>query len=85
MLVWVPEVSRMGEVRRRSSGGSGTASLGLDENQGIDLSKVESLDGEETMYSILQKKDGDKDNVSERELYKGIKWFNKHELQNFEN
>lgn len=47
-------------MRRRSSGGTGTASLGLEDNQGIDLSKVESPEGEETMYNNLQKKE-DKD------------------------
>ena len=59
----MPEVSRMGEVRRRSSGGTGTASVGLEDNQGIDLSKVESPEGAETMYNNLQKKEGEKDKV----------------------
>ena len=50
-------------MRRRSSGGTGAASSGLEENQGIDLSKVESLDEEATMYNMLRK-DGGKEKVN---------------------
>jgi len=56
-------------MRRRSSGGTGAASSGLEENQGIDLSKVESLDEEATMYNMLRK-DGGKEKRT-----KGCKQF----------
>ena len=59
----MPEVSRMGEVRRRSSGGTGTASVEPEDNQGIDLSKVEIPEVEVDMYNNLQRKEGEKEKV----------------------
>ena len=59
----MPEVSRMGEVRRRSSGGTGTASVEPEDNQGIDLSKVEIPEVEVAMYNNLQRKEGEKEKV----------------------
>ena len=50
-------------MRRRSSGGTGTASLEPEDNQGIDLSKVEIPEGEVAMYNNLQRKEGEKEKV----------------------